>query len=349
MPSRTRSFGLLFIASVLSFVPVTAGAQSSPPPRATGFVQVGWNAPLQAEPQGSLPVIPDGAVAGHSFQLVQARFYLQGAVDERFGYDLRANFAGGFSLLAAYVTWQVKEDMVFQAGQMLKPFGRDRLRSRHRLLTFDRALSTFEIVKGRYYGHWDVGALLRFTLPQEDILQVGLFNGRGTGPVRDNDTGKNLVARYTRPFGPIELGVGYSLLHLSTLPTEARENQALGLDAVWTDGRHTLEVELLQADDWQGLDPVTGRTPTMQGFLLTGALALRPPAGTHAAELALRVERFRPDTRDSDLDRTLVVPNLNLWITPAARLQLGFVHERSNGVGIDPATSAVALLQANFF
>jgi len=325
-----------------------AGAQGITAGTLTGFVQVGWNARVAGSPSGDLPITPIGDRTAHTFQIVQARIYLLGKVDERFGYTIQTNCAGGFALLTAFLSWQLRENLLIQAGQMLKPFGRDRTRSRHLLLTFDRSVSSFRFLKDLYYGHFDVGVMARITLPQRDLLQVGLFNGRGPGPVRDDDTGKNLILRYTRPFGALELGGGVSLLQLSNLPAGGRRNLCWGVDALWTDGRRTLEFELLLADDWRHFDPVGVHTPAAAGVVLTGVLPLRPPAGTRAAELVLRLERFRPDSSTGRTDVTWLIPTLNLRLTSAARLQAGLVHEHPSADGEQPATSAVLLMQVNF-
>jgi hypothetical protein len=326
-----------------------AGAQTGSAGALTGFVQVGWNARVAGSPSGDLPITPVGDSTAHSFQLVQARIYLQGKVDERCGYTVRTNLAGGFNLLTAFLWWQLRDDLLIQAGQMLKPVGRDRTRSRHLLLSLDRSVSSFRLLKTLNYGHFDVGVLARITLPHHDLLNIGLFNGQGTEPARDTDTGKNLVIRYSRLFGALEVGGGVSLLQSSSLPPGGRRNLCWGVDALWTDGRRTLECEILLADDWRHFDPVDVRTPTASGAVLTGVLPVKPPAGLQAAELVLRLEKFRPGTSAGGPETIWLIPTLNLWLNPATRLQAGVVHERPAAGGEQPATSAVLLMQVNFF
>jgi hypothetical protein len=336
------------IALILT-VATGTGAQDTSP-TVTGFVQAGFNAVISEDPYGLLPVVrPANADYSHSFQLIKARLYFRGEVDDRVGYDIRGEFAGGFSLLAAFATYRLSDRLTLYGGQMLKPFGQDRTRARHRLLSFDRTYSTIATVNGLGYGNWDVGAMARIALENGGSLAVGLFNGRGAGATRDNDTGKNVAGRIVLPVGSIDLGGSVSYQSISTLPDEGRENLALGLDFLMQRDRFSLLGELLSASDWSNFDPVTGDSPTMLGAALTLSVPINPLFGARSTDLVIRIERVDRDIDAGDDEVLLVVPNLNLAVSDAGRFQLGLVYESPATANLDAALSGVLIWQVNFF
>jgi hypothetical protein len=318
-------------------------------PTVTGFVQAGWSGQLSENPYGLLPESSLAPEVGHTFRLVQGRLYFRGTVDDRVGYAIQGNFAGGFSLLTAYMTYKLNDDLTLMGGQMLKPFGRDRTRARHLLQSFNRTVSSSQIVNALRYGHWDVGAMARLTLSEGGTLSAGVFNGRGSGPTADNDTGKNMVGRFVLPLGSLNVGVSASMLHLNTLPSDDRNQFAWGLDGALGSDSFSLEGELLSAADWANYNVGTGESPTQTGIALTGKLAIAPMLGSRSTELVVRLERFDPDGDADDDEWLLIVPNLNLVVSDAARFQIGVIYESPADSALDPGITGVVLWQVNFF
>jgi hypothetical protein len=319
------------------------------------LVQAGWSGQLSKDPHGLLPESSLAPSVGHTFRLVQGRLYFRGNVDDRVGYAIQGNFAGGFSLLTAYMTYKLDDELTLTGGQMLKPFGRDRTRARHLLQSFNRTYASSQIVNTLRYGHWDVGAMARLTLSEGGTLSAGVFNGRGAGPTADNDTGKNMVGRIVMPIGALNVGASASLLHLNTLPADDRDHFAWGLDGAIGSGSFSLEGELLSASDWFNYDPVTGDSPTQTGIALTGRLDIAPLLGSRNTELVVRLERFDPDGDTSDDEVLFIVPNLNLTVSDAARFQIGVIYEAPGDAAAtsaptrDAGLTGVVLWQVNFF
>ncbi len=221
-PRSRRTITILALTALLAVITPTAqtSAQTTmSAPSITGFIQTGFHAQLANDPYSAFTsVIPPDPDVGHGFFLNNARLYFGGSVGEGFSYSVKTELRAGFSgVLSAQIMWQVADDWTLTAGQMLKPFGRDRTRAKHRLLTFDRSMASTQLVNGNRYGSWDVGAMAIY---QGDgvAAQVGLFNGEPAGAVDDVDSGKNLVGRVTFPLGGLEVGANASFMHDSTPP-----------------------------------------------------------------------------------------------------------------------------------
>lgn len=324
-------------------------------PTVTGFVQAGWSGQVSNDPHGLLPESSLAPSVGHSFRLVQGRLYFRGNVDDRVGYAIQGNFAGGFSLLTAYMTYKLNDDLILMGGQMLKPFGRDRTRPRHLLQSFNRSYSSFQIANTLRYGNWDVGAMARLTLSEGGTLSAGMFNGRGSGPTVDNDTGKSMVGRIVLPFGNFSVGASANMLHMNTLPSNDRNHFAWGLDGAIGSDNFSLEGELLSASDWFNYNPATGESPTLTGITVTGRIGIAPLLGSRSTELVVRLERLDPDSDTSNDELLFIIPTLNLAISDAARFQIGVIYESlgyaasTSAPTRDAGLTAVILWQVNFF
>lgn len=330
-------------------------------PTVTGFVQAGWSGQVSNDPHGLLPESSLAPSVGHSFRLVQGRLYFRGNVDDRVGYAIQGNFAGVFSLLTAYMTYKLDDELTLMGGQMLKPFGRDRTRPRHLLQSFNRTYASTQIANTLRYGNWDVGAMARLTLSEGGTLSAGVFNGRGSGQTVDNDTGKSMVGRIVLPFGSFSAGASASMLHMNThpvvgvLPSDDRNHFAWGLDGAIGSDDFSLEGELLSASDWINYNAATGESPTLTGIAVTGRLDIAPLLGSRSTELVVRLERLDPDGDTNDDELLLIVPTLNLAISDAARFQIGVIYESPGDAAAtsaptrDAGLTAVILWQVNFF
>ncbi len=344
--------GIWFLATaiLLAGPPTAIRAQTETAlPSISGFIQAGFSANLVETALGSLPTMP-AAGSESSFHLHQARIYLQGSLEGGLGYTVQTNLAGGFSLLTAYLSYRPVDGFEIRAGQLLKPFGRDRLRPVHRLMALNRTVSTLQVVKGLHYGHYDIGVMV--TATPGPTLQAGVFNGNGaaTGTVRDDDTGKNIVARCTIPLGSLELGADVSLLRLGPdMPAEGRNNLAWGIDAAGEVRGIRFEVEMICAGNWTRYSSVTGTAPKMW---TAAATCLVPLPGTdhgRLRELVIRAERLDPsDTMERD-EVLYITPNLNLPVSEASRLQVGLQYEAPQAEGARNALSFALLWQVDFF
>ena len=341
--------GLAAVAALLLGASGASAQGVGTSPGITGFVQAGLNGAIVEAPYGTLPIVPNSSAVDYTFQLVQARLYFRGSVDDRIGYAIQGNFAGGFSLLTAYMTYRLNDSVTLYGGQMLKPFGQDRTRPRHLLRSLDRTYSSLLLVNGLLYGNWDTGAMAHIVLERGGTLSLGLFNGRGPGSTRDNDNGKNAVGRIVLPVGPLTVGGSVSFQHISTIPKNGRDNLAWGVDLLLEREAFSLEGEVISASDWLFYDPISGETPTALGAALTGAFPIGPLFGARATEVVVRLERLDPDGDLIDDEFLLVVPNLNIAFSDAARLQVGAVYESPAASGKKAALTGVLLWQVNFF
>ncbi|MFO7768147.1 MAG: porin [bacterium] len=352
MMMRPLRFLGMMLASI-ALLPRTAPAQEVPPPDITGFVQGGIHARVGGELErdralGSISMLPPADVES-GFFLSKARLYFRGGVDERFGYTIQTDLAGGPSILTAYATARLSEGLRIQAGQMLKPFGRDRQRARHRLLSLDRSMGSFALVSRLLYGGWDLGAMVSAG-SAATRLRTGLFNGRAPGVTADDDEGKNAVARLDlSPGEGLEAGVNVSYLHLSTLAPDRRGNLAWGADFLLDTGPLTLEGELLSADDHDAPPGTTGGPPRMLDILLTAAVEGPDLAGMGGTRLVLRVERLDPDISTDDDHMIMVLPSVDAATSASTRLQFGVVRQEPAGTGREAGTAVILLWQVNYF
>lgn len=164
--------------TLLALAPSAARAQGSiPPPDINGFAQTGWHAQMSKDPYPGYHGMTPPAAAAHGFFLSQARLYFTGQVDDSFGYVIQTNLAGGTALLTAYLTWDLNREWQLRAGQMLKPFGRDRTRARHLLVTLDRSVGSNLLVSANNYGSWDVGAMVQYHPDGGMTFQGGCTTG----------------------------------------------------------------------------------------------------------------------------------------------------------------------------
>lgn len=136
-----------------------------------------------------------------------------------------------------------------------------------------------------------------------------------------------------------------SYLRVSSYAPGDRSNLAWGVDALYTSGPLSLEGEILSADRHLVAPPAL----KARDFDLTGALDLSPLFGTQATQFVLRVEQYDPDTDTRDDEMLMVIPSLNLVITPASRIQVGIIHQAPAASGMDAGTSGVVVWQVNFF
>ena len=350
---RTRSVdSALTVILATTAILMAAGPAAAQSASVTGFVQTGYNTTIAGSPFGSLPIVPPAGGPDATFQVVQARVYVRGQVDDRFGYAVQSNFAGGFTLLTAYASWQISDRVSLQAGQMLKPFGQDRTIPRHQLSSFDRTMTTAQSVNTLGYGNWDIGAMARIALGRGGDVSIGAFNGRatGTGITRDNDEAKNMVARVRLPIGAggedngIALGLSLSSLRLGNAPDGEKDHLAWGLDGRIERGGMALTGEAISAEDYTG-----AQTIKTMGYAVTWEQQIAAMAGARTTQFALRLEQYDPDTDTNDDEMLMIVPNLNMSVSDAGRFQVGIVWENPAAGGLDSAMSAVVLMQVNFF
>ena len=150
------------LTAVLLLLAGSARAQSTAgEPDLNGFIITAWNTQLLNNPSGFLPVEPPGADVSHTFQLLNARVYLCGRLDDRIGYDFKTELSSGLALLTAFVTYRIDDRLTVAAGRMLKPFGRERMLPQHLLPTLTRSVTTIQAAHNLRYGKFDVGALFQ--------------------------------------------------------------------------------------------------------------------------------------------------------------------------------------------
>ena len=345
-----RSRAALSVALLLLSAGSLQAQSTVPEPDLDGFLIAGWNTRVLNVPAGFLPVEPPNAGVGHTFQVMNARIYLRGQVDERFGYDFKTELSNGFNLLMGFVTWKVDDRLTVSAGKLLKPFNRDRLLPQHTLKSLTRTVTTLQVSHTLQYGFVDTGVMLSFRSESGFTFRTGLFNAAGAGAVRDTDTGKNLVVRTTLPLGSLEIGANASWIHLGhTVPSGGRDNLALGIDALLSVGSLTLEGEIIRADAWNRQNPVTNESPGLWSASLTGALPLPRPAGAPGTELVLRLERLDPDEDIEQDEWFFLVPSLNLSLSSASRLMAGLVTSLPMADNLDPSVSGVVQWRVIFF
>ena len=150
-----------------------------------------------------------------SFVVRNARFKMEGIVNENFGYKVEVDLSdnGQIKMLDAYVKWSAMENLSFFMGQMKVPFSIDHYRSPHELAFSNRSfLSKYVSNEMRDIGFavdykFDIG------IPMQ--IQSGIFNGEGTNKYIRSDHKYYLGRLRFQPLDVLEVTGAYAFGQLN--------------------------------------------------------------------------------------------------------------------------------------
>jgi phosphate-selective porin OprO and OprP len=150
----------------------------------------------------------DAPDADTGWLLRRVRPSFEGSFGERIGFRIMPEFAGGGSLIDAYIDTRLGSGVTLRAGKFKQPLGLERLQSGNELRLVERGLVT-DLVGNRDIGLQLSGGSAAFS------WQAGLFNGVNDGRSADaeDDGSQEFIARIfseplSRENGRAVLGIG---------------------------------------------------------------------------------------------------------------------------------------------
>lgn len=124
----------------------------------------------------------DASAGTRGFTVPQVRFILKGALDGGFSYKIQADFADEFTLLDAKISYKLSEKASIIVGSQVPGISAEFLTGPHNIDFYTRSYPVIALVQER-----DFGARLAGDLSDIFNYSVGVFNGNGLAPNKDNN------------------------------------------------------------------------------------------------------------------------------------------------------------------
>ena len=134
---------------------------------------------------------PDRAAGKNGFFVGNARLQVKGVLDNKFGYQLQANFINSPSILDANVYYNVTSNFSVKAGLFKAPFSYEYLIGAAAIDFVNRSAVVNQLAPKR-----QVGVQLQGTVAEGKLkYSAGMFNGNGYGGNQNDDNNFLYTAR----------------------------------------------------------------------------------------------------------------------------------------------------------
>ena len=284
-------------------------------------------------------------VAGEDgFSIGNARLQVYGEFDQKFGYQLQANFLNSTSLLDANMYYNVTPAFAVKAGLFKAPFSYEYLTGAAAIDFVNRSSAVNQLAPKR-----QIGLQLQGKMADGNFTySAGMFNGNGFGP-NQNDDGRFLyVARLEANSGVGSDSDGRFMMGLNA-SYEQSERSASGAGLLsqvegeqlllGADTRITYNSMMLAGEFiYSTINADTGREYNPFGYHVTGGYFVTPKM-----QLLARWDYFDGDFIGFSSES--VVGGINIFPTDFSEVQLNYIYPLEEGADF----SRILLnLQINF-
>ena len=286
---------------------------------------------------------PDRAAGKNGFFVGNARLQVKGVLDNKFGYQLQANFINSPSILDANVYYNVTSNFSVKAGLFKAPFSYEYLTGAAAIDFVNRSAVVNQLAPKR-----QVGVQLQGTVAEGKLkYSAGMFNGNGYGGNQNDDNNFLYTARLETSSGfgnssDNSMMVGINAAYekndqasggnvLSTVPGE---QVLIGADSRINYGKLMLAGEFI----YGVLAANIGPEYNPLGYYATAGYFVTPKT-----QLLVRWDYFDGDFIANSSES--IVGGVNVFPTDFSEVQLNYSYPVSEGIDF---SQILLNLQINF-